>query len=437
MSTLKSGSGSVANINAIDHEADKLYKKVAWRILPLLILCYAVAYFDRVNVSFAKLQMASQLGFSDTVYGLGAGIFFIGYLLAEVPSNLLLHRVGARRWFARILITWGAISASMVFTTSPESFYVLRFILGMAEAGFFPGVIYYLMQWFPEDRRSRATSLFYLGAPIAGVIGSPLSGFILNHFSGTANLQGWQWMFLIEAVPAVAMGIAILLYLDDRIGDAAWLSRKEKDFLEHRLTQENQQKSSMLLREVFRDRNIWLFAFTLLMIVMGQNGIYFWLPTIVKETGFHDTTVIGLVSAIPYAIAIIAVIVVGRMADRAGTARPWLLGACILGTCAFVAMVNVGGATLELLALTLATVCGTVMLPLFFTFPPAVLKGRSAAGGIALINSVGVIGGFVAPYLVGALRDITGAPAWSMYALAGSWLVAALLTLFLPRKAQL
>src|SRR5450830_893919 len=257
------------------------FSKVTWRLLPLLFLCYVASYLDRVNVGFAKLQMLQDLKFSETIYGLGAGIFFIGYFIFEVPSNIILHKVGARLWIARIMITWGIISGAMIFVTTPEMFYVMRFLLGVAEAGFFPGVILYLTYWYPSHRRGKITALFMTGIAISGVIGGPLSGWIMHAFPGVHGLAGWQWMFILEAIPSLVLGVVVIFYLKDRVRDADWLSA------------------------------IIYFCF-----VMGLYGVSFWLPTIIKTTGVSDPLNIGLLTAIPYAIAAIAIIMIGRSADQ-------------------------------------------------------------------------------------------------------------------------
>lgn len=411
-----------------------MYKKLFWKILPLLVICNVVSYLDRINLSFAKLQMNSELQFSDAVYGLGAGIFFVGYVIAEVPSNLMLHRFGARRWIARILVTWGILSAAMALTSSPTSFYILRFLLGIAEAGFFPGALYYLMQWVPSERRTHATSILYLGAPLAGLIGGPLSGFIINGAHGFAGLSGWQWMFVLEALPAVILGIIVFLCLHEKISEVNWLSANEKAYLTNTLEAEATAKGHIPLKDIFRNKNVLFFGFVLFLLVMGLYGIYFWLPTMVKESGVQDPFHIGLMTSLPYAVAIAAMLIVGRMADKRGDRRLYLLTTLLLGASAFVVAVTGSGNTVIVLgALSVATACSMVMLPLFYSFPPALLTGLSAAGGIALINSIGVSAGFLAPYMVGALRDLTGSPATGMYVLAACWTTAGLLALRFPK----
>ena len=263
--------------------ADAAYRKVTWRLLPFLMLCYVVAYLDRVNVGFARLQMLADLRFSETVYGLGAGMFFIGYFLFEVPSNLLLHRVGARVWIARIMITWGLVSASFMFIRTPASFYVLRFILGIAEAGFFPGIILYLTYWYPSHRRSRMVSLFMAAPPIAGIFGGPLSGWIMQRFAGVHGLAGWQWLFVLEAIPAIVVGIAVLFFLDDRVREARWLSDSEKSLIAHEVAQEQASIAGHgSLAAVFSDPRLWRMCAIYFCVVMGHYGLTFWMPALIQ-----------------------------------------------------------------------------------------------------------------------------------------------------------
>ncbi|ONQ20674.1 MFS transporter, partial [Burkholderia cenocepacia] len=293
------------------------YAKVARRLIPFLMLCYLGAYLDRVNVGFAKLQMLNDLHFSETVYGMGAGIFFLGYFLFEVPSNLILHRVGARRWLARIMLTWAVISASFVFVKSPTAFYVLRFALGVAEAGFAPGVILYLTYWFPSARRAKALSLFFMAIPLAGIIGGPLSGAIMHSLHGAMSMAGWKWLFLLEALPSFVLGFAILLYLDDGIAGAKWLTDAEKALLARNVSADAAHTTAHLsIRTFVADRRLWLMAAIYFCVVLGQYGLTFWLPTIIRKAGVADPLWVGLFTAIPYACAIVALPLIGISADR-------------------------------------------------------------------------------------------------------------------------
>ena len=420
---------------ANDHFEIATYKKVGWRLIPFLLLCYVVAYLDRVNVGFAKLQMLQDLKFSETVYGLGAGIFFIGYFLFEVPSNVILHRVGARIWIARIMVTWGVISAGMMFVESATSFYILRFFLGMAEAGFFPGIILYLTYWYPAARRARMIALFMSAIALSGVIGGPLSGWILQSFAGTYGLKGWQWLFLLEGLPSVAIGIATFFYLDDRIAHAKWLTPEEKALLERNIVVENATKQDLSIREVFSDKRVWLMSLIYFSFVMGLYGVSFWLPSLIKATGVKDALQIGMLTAIPYGSAVLAMIVVSRSADRLRERRWHIAIPAVLGSVGLVLSAIWGQNTvLAMAALTLATMGILTTLPLFWSLPTSFLAGAGAAAGIALINSVGNLAGFVSPFLVGWLKDMTQSTNAGMYMLATSLVLGALLTLSVPAR---
>lgn len=420
-----------------DHHAfeEATYRKVAWRLIPLLLICYVVAYLDRVNVGFAKLQMMEQLSFSDTVYGLGAGIFFIGYFLFEVPSNIVLHKVGARVWIGRIMITWGLLSAAMMFVTTPTTFYTLRFLLGVAEAGFFPGIILYLTYWYPAQRRGRITAMFMTGIALSGVIGGPLSGAIIKHADGWHGLSGWQWMFVLEGLPAVALGVIVILVLQDRIADAKWLTEEERALLIRNIESEAAQKDEASVLSVMASGRVWLMAAIYFSFVMGLYGVSFWLPSIIKAMGYQDTFDVGLISAIPYGVAMVVMLVVAKSADRSGERRwhvaiPGLLGA--LGLALSVVFADDAGLAIAALTLGLSGIMAT--LPLFWSLPTAFLTGAGAAAGIALINSLGNLSGFVSPYAVGWLKDATGSTDAGIYLLALGMVVGAALTLSVPAR---
>ena len=428
------GANTGSNTGTNNFEA-ATYKKVGWRLIPFLLLCYVVAYLDRVNVGFAKLQMLQDLQFSDTVYGLGAGIFFIGYFLFEVPSNVILHRVGARVWIARIMVTWGLISAGMMFVESVTSFYVMRFLLGVAEAGFFPGIILYLTYWYPAARRARMTALFMSAIALSGVIGGPLSGWIMQSFAGVGGLKGWQWLFVLEGLPSVAVGIATLFYLDDSIDGAKWLTSPEKELLKRNIVAENASKQDLSIRAVFKDGRVWLMSLIYFSFVMGLYGVSFWLPTIIKATGVKDALQIGMLTAIPYGAAVVAMIFVSRSADRTGERRWHVAVPGLLGAVGLVLSVTWGQNTvLAMTALTLATMGILTTLPLFWSLPTSFLAGAGAAAGIALINSVGNLAGFVSPFAVGWLKDMTQSTNAGMYLLAASLVVGAMLTLSVPAR---
>ena len=312
------------------------YRKVTTRLLPFCMLCYIVAYLDRVNVGFAKLQMLGDLHFSETIYGLGAGMFFIGYFLFEVPSNMVLHKFGARIWIARIMITWGIISALTLFVRTPTQFYLVRFFLGAAEAGFFPGIILYLTYWYPSHRRAKMVGIFMVGIPMAGMIGGPLSGAIMSMSHGLLGWAGWKWMYLFEAIPSLIMGVACILYLDSRIRDAKWLTEKEKQLLEYYVAQEaKEKKEHPSLMAVFSDGRIWLMCWIYFTVALGQYALTLWIPTLLKDAGVKGVLNIGLVTAIPYTCVAIAMVVLGASADKHRERRwheagPLLVGAVTL-----------------------------------------------------------------------------------------------------------
>jgi D-galactonate transporter len=421
-------STSTANANAA-------YRKVAWRLLPLLGLCYILAYLDRINIGFAKLQMSADLGFSEAVYGLGAGIFFIGYFLFEVPSNVILHKVGARRWIARIMMTWGLVSLAMMWVTTAEMFYLLRFLLGIAEAGFFPGIILYLTYWFPAERRGRINALFMIAIALAGLIGGPLSGWILDNFDGHFGWAAWQWLFLLEGLPPIFMGLVILFWLDDRIADAKWLTPNEKALLAAPIAAEEARKPSPPLREVLTTGHIWWLSSIYFCLVMGLYGLGFWLPSLLRDSGTTDPLMIGLLSAIPYALAIPTMVLVGKAGDRRGERRwtlalPALAGALGLG----LSVVWADHPWLALAALSLATMGIMSALPAFWSLPAALLSGTAAAAGIALINALGNLAGFLGPVAIGWLRDATQNPGAGMPLLILALVLGAILVLRIPAR---
>ncbi len=411
------------------------YRKVGWRLIPFLMLCYFVAYLDRVNVGFAQLQMKADLQFSDAVYGFGAGVFFLGYFLFEVPSNLVLHRVGARVWIARIMITWGLISALTMFIQTPTMFYVARFLLGLAEAGFFPGIILYLTYWYPAERRSQMTAWFMSAVALSGLIGGPVSGWILSHFHGHSGLAGWQWLFLLEGVPAVVLGIAVLLFLDNGIASARWLTESEKRLLAGPIAAEAQSKTHVSALQGMGSLRVWVLALVYFSVVMGLYGLGFWLPQMFKTTGVTDPLAIGWLVAIPYGVSIIAMILVGRHADarrerRWHVAVPAALGAGGLVLSTLWTTSTVGA----VLTLTLAT-CGIMtVLPLFWSLPTAFLSGTAAAAGIALINALGNLAGFFGPSIVGWVKQTTQSTNGGILVLAGFMMLCAALVLSLPAR---
>jgi ACS family tartrate transporter-like MFS transporter len=422
-------------------ERDPLLERASGRIvrhlIPFLMLCYFAAYLDRVNVGFAALTMNADLGLSAELFGFGAGIFFAGYFLFEVPSNLLLERYGARRWIARIMVTWGVLAAGMAFVTGPWSFCAMRFLLGVAEAGFFPGIILYLTYWFTAAERARWIGLFMTAIPLSSVIGGPVSGWILDHMDGAYGLAGWQWLFLIEGLPSVAIGFACLVCLSDGPAHAPWLDPEERDALLGRLAAERQQREAvhaLTLREALTDKRVLALSLVYFGIVSGNYGLGYWLPTIVADvarstgldarTGIPLNTLTGALVAVPYALAVVAMIAWTRRSDRTGE-RVWhVAGPSILGGISLAAAAQLADPRLAALALTLAAVCTYAALPTFWTLPTAFLTGTAAAGGIALVNSIGNLGGFVGPYLLGWLQQATGAPSAGLLVLAACYVMS-------------
>ena len=375
--------------------------------MPFLFLLYIVAYLDRINLGFAALQMQRQLGFTDSMYGLGAGIFFAGYFLFQVPSNLVLARVGARRWIAVLMVMWGIVSASMCMVTGVRSFYTLRFLLGAAEAGFFPGVILYLKTWFPAQARARTVARFMTAAPLSGVVGGPLSGALLG-LQGKSGLAGWQWMFLLEGVPAIVLGGIAWIYLVDRPADAAWLTPAQKSWLQRVLQNETIEVAQSHGRGAIQ---VWPIL-VLSLVYFGLNtvsyGVSLWLPTLIKSLSGMSNLAIGVLSAVPYVTAAVAMVFVGLHSDQSRerrwhTAVPAFAGAIALSVAAHT---NSVGATTALISVTVLGVFS--MMGPFWAMPTALLSGTAAAVGVAVINSIGNLGGFFGPYTIGALRNSTG-----------------------------
>ena len=440
-----------------------VFAKVTARLLPLLFGCYIVAYLDRVNVGFAKLQMAAALEFSDTVYGFGAGIFFIGYFLFEVPSNLILERVGARLWIARIMITWAIVSGAFAFVAdipwgplpawfglprTEFSFYALRLLLGVAEAGFFPGIILYLTYWFPLARRARTVALFMTAIAVANVVGAPLSGAIMQYADGMGGWPGWRWLFLLEALPSVFAGIMVLVWLPDGPATAAWLSAEERRVVERALEADHE----VLLRAhaaagtassahrgagaAFRNGSVWALAFVYLTGIVALYGINFWMPTIVQELGLAPTDYlrIGLLTMIPWGLAGVVMVRVGAHSDRTGERR-WHVAGSLFVTAAGLSLLAVVGhrPVPSIIALCLIA-CGVLsFLATFWAVPTTFLHASSAAAGIALINSVGNLGGHFGPDLVGRIRTATESSAGAFLALAAIAGAGGLVTLGVAR----
>jgi MFS transporter, ACS family, tartrate transporter len=407
-------------------------RTLTWHLLPFLFLLYIVAYIDRINIGFAALQMQGQLGFSDAVYGLGAGMFFAGYLFFQIPSNWALERVGARRWIAFLLLAWGLVSASMMFVRGERSFYAVRFLLGVAEAGFFPGMIFYLKNWFPSAARARAVALFMTAAPMSGVIGGPVSGALLN-LNKLAGLAGWQWMFLLEGVPAIVLSGAVLMYLAETPQQARWLGDVERTWLLSTLEREQHEAAAVSSSpfSFLRIGAVWVLA----LIYFGMNtavyGVSFWLPKVIRSQSGIGTFQIGLLSAVPYVFTAIGMVLVGLHSDRTGERRLHVAGCALVGAVALVAAAYAGSFIAMLFGIGVAVLAANSMYGPFWAMPTALLPRAMAATGIAFINSLGNTGGLFGPYLIGLLRTSSGAFRGGFLVIAACLAVAAVATLSL------
>ena len=415
-------------------------RRVSTRLVPFLIVCYLVAYLDRVNVGFAALTMNKDLGISATAYGLGAGIFFFTYFIFEVPSNLFLERFGARKWIARIMLTWGILSGAMAFIGGETSFYVVRLLLGAAEAGFFPGIIFYLTLWFPAAYRARIVGYFMAAIPLSSVVGSPISGYILG-LDGVAGFKGWQWLFIVEAAPALILSVVVFFYLTDRPADARWLGVEERNWLARRLEMERQRCEAaqhFSVRKALIHRKVLALALVYFGAVAANYGVSFFLPQIVKGFGFSNA-VTGWVTAIPYAIGVVAMIYWGRRSDRMHERRLHCAGALVVAALGIAGCALFDDPALKILSISIGGAGIFGCLPVFWTLPTAFLSGAAAAAGIAVVNAIGNLAGFAGPYVMGALKDATGTYTAGLLTVAGAALVAAgiVLALHHDRKLEL
>jgi D-galactonate transporter len=413
--------------------------------MPFLFVCYVFAYMDRVNVGFAKLQMQQDLGMSDAVYGVGAGIFFLGYFIFEIPANMIMQRLGARLWLGPIMILWGLVAVGTMFVRSATSFYVLRFVLGIVESGFFPGVILYLTYWYTRQHRAKMVAAFMTANPVSGVLAGPISGAILAFASGAGGLRAWQWLFLLEGIPSILAGAVAVFFLDDNPSSAKWLTSDERGLLLDRLQQEEDAKRSEgqsrhRLIDAFKSSQVWLLCVVYFGFVMGNYGLWFWLPQMIKDTLTKDPWKIGLLSVIPWASAAIVMVIFAHHSDVTGERRWHLALAGILGFVAFSAtrLPGISGA-LGLAALTFAAIAVMCGQSTFWALPTAILSGSAAAGGIAWINSVGNLAGYVSPFIVGEIRDATGSMTLALLVLSASCLMAGLVVLRVakPKKDSL
>ena len=390
---------------------ETLYRKLAWRLLPPLYLIYILAYLDRMNVGFAQLQMKESLQFGDTVYGLGAGIFFIGYTVFEIPSNLMLEKVGAKIWLTRIMITWGLISSSMVFIETPRDFYILRFFLGVAEAGSFPGLILYFSYWFPASVRAKYGALLITATAASGLIGAPIAGVMLG-LDGFLGWQGWQWLFLVEGIPSIGFGVILYFWLTDRPDHATWLSSEEKNWLANKLSTEEPVSThhhAADLKQALFHSGIWKLALLYFVVVINYYSISMWLPQLIQRWSGLDNVHTAFLTAVPYLVTVIVMVIVGAHSDKRAERR-WHIAICAwVSAIAFAASPYFESPVLALLAITIAAAGIWSILAPFWTLPHILLKeGRAKASGLALINSIGNLGGFAGPYLVAWLKTETG-----------------------------
>jgi len=419
-------------------DPDAIIRKVAWRLMPLIMVCYLFAFFDRINISFAKFQLQGALGLSDTAYGLGASLFVIGYVLFEVPSNMLLYRVGARRWIARIMISWGLATSAMVFVTTEWQFYALRFIVGAMEAGFAPGVLYYLTLWFPETFRGRVTSMLFVASAMAGLVGAPFSGLILGHLDGALGQPGWHWMFLIGGLPCIPLGLLVLRRLQDRVEDATWLDEHEKAHLAARIREPGAHARGASLLGALKTPGFLVLGLVYFLIQVGSYGLNFWAPHLIRSSGVTNATTIGLLTAVPYVFGAICMVVVGRLSDASGERRGYVAGLLVAAALGFLAAGFFDHDSALLIAALAVMGAGVVAsIPAFWALPPRILTGAGAASGIALINTLGQLGGIVSPVMVGRIKDITGSTTPALYAIGIASLVCAVIVMkALPAAAM-
>lgn len=412
-------------------------RKITWRIVPFIMLLYFVAYIDRVNIGFASLTMRTDLGFSASILGFGAGIFFWGYFLCEVPSNIILHKVGARMWIARVMVTWGIISAAMAFVKGPTSFYIIRFLLGAAEAGFFPGIILYLSYWFPARHRAGVVAFFMAAAPLSTALGSPLSAALLE-MNGVMGLHGWQWMFILEAIPALILGVVVFFYMTDKPEKAKWLKDDERTWLVNVMNDEAAKRSTTAKHGIISGlTNPRVLALSL--IYFGTSaGLYtlgIWAPQIIKQLGVSSMTV-GVLNAIPPVVSVIAMIFWSRHSDRTGE-RTWHVALACVAAAVGLSIAAVANSVVGLIAaLTLVNIGISCAKPPLWTMPTMFLSGAAVATGIATINSIGNLGGFAGPAMIGWVKDQTGSYAGGLYFVAGLLLLSAVLTLLLARTQK-
>ncbi|MCO5413297.1 MFS transporter [Ralstonia mojiangensis] len=416
----------------------RIVSKIAWRVMPLIMVCYLFAFFDRINISFAKFSLQTDLGLSDTAYGLGAGLFVVGYVLFEVPSNLMLYKVGARRWIARIMVSWGIATALMAFVQTEWQFYGLRFLIGAMEAGFAPGVLYYLTIWFPAAYRGRMTSMLFLASAFAGLLGAPASGLVLSHMDGVLAMRGWHWLFLVGGLPCVVLGYIVFKVLKDRIEDARWLAPEERALLSANIARQNRDIAGHSLIGALKTPGFLMLGLIYFLIQVSSYGLNFWAPHMIRTSGITNPTTIGLLTAVPYLCGAITMVVVGRVSDRTGERRKFVIGLMLLASVGFFSA-GIFDKQTAMLVLALAMMGAGVVaaIPAFWALPPKLVAGAGAAAGIALINTLGQLGGIVSPVVVGRIKDIAGSTTPALYLIGGLGLVcAAILTFAMPAQLR-
>jgi D-galactonate transporter len=412
--------------------------RVSTRLVPFLIVCYFVAYLDRVNVGFAALTMNKDLGLTAAAYGLGAGIFFLTYFVFEVPSNLLLERFGARKWIARIMLSWGILSGAMAFIQGETSFYIVRLLLGAAEAGFFPGIIFYLTLWFPAAYRARIVGYFMAAIPLSSVIGAPVSGIILG-LDGALGFKGWQWLFILEALPAIILSAVVFFYLTDKPADASWLAQDERAWLVNRLEMEQHQRQKQhqyTVVQALMNPKVLALAYVYFGAVAVNYGLSFFLPQIVKAFGLSNVAT-GFVTAIPYIVGTVSMVWWGRRSDRHAERKGHMAFALFMAVLGIAVATQLNNPMLKMIAFAVAGFGIFSCLPVFWTLPTAFLSGAAAAGGIAIINALGNLAGFAGPYVVGKLKDVTGSLTDGLLVLAAAGLLAVFVVLALSHDARL
>lgn len=422
--------------HVVSEYENSIYRKITWKLIPFFALCYLFSYLDRINVGFAKLQMSADLGLSNTAFGIGAALFFVGYILFEVPSNYALNKMGAKIWIARIMITWGILSGLTMFVQTPTQFYIIRFLLGVAEAGFLPGVIFYLTQWYPSWRRSKIIAFFFCGIPLASIIGGPLSGWIMTTFHTVNNWHGWQWLFLLEAIPTVILGILTFWILPNSPNQAKWLSETEKEFVNKQVSSSTDQVG---VKHKFIDGilnlKVWVLGLIDFALMLGIYIIGFWMPTFIKNTGVNSISDIGWLTAIPSIAGLLGMLVISTSSDYFRERRwhiiiPFIIGAIALASSSFV-QTNL---TLTILCFSIAQGVILGAAPVYFTLPGNLLKGAAAAAGFALATSIANMSGLVSNTLMGWVLDLTGNTNVAMFFFAGCLLLSTLLVLSIPKS---